>query len=46
MAETLAGQAISIGQRSYAVFKVRPTCGGHANYHTGNFQKCTVLYIK
>lgn len=28
MAETLAGQAIAIGQRKYAVFKVQPTYGG------------------
>jgi len=28
MAQTLMGQAISIGQRDYAVFKVLPTYGG------------------
>jgi hypothetical protein len=29
MAKTLMGQAIAIGQRSYAVFEVQPTYGGH-----------------
>jgi hypothetical protein len=27
MAETLMGQAIAIGQRNHAVFKVQPTYG-------------------
>jgi hypothetical protein len=31
MAQTLAGQAISIGQRNYAVFKVLPTYGGRGD---------------